>query len=180
MIRVLYLGLIFYALFIIGCGGAQVISQPSVDRMAGVLPQDQICVTVPADGQFEGTTYFGSGKIVADRVAKALRRKYSNVNLVSVPSEGDDIGVCRAEGAHYAVVPEIHHWEDHATGWTGNPDHIIVFLAVYDLKSDVPPVHTRYEAKSNIVSSGLTEFGNRQPQYLLDKNFTKTVLSLFP
>lgn len=180
MIRLLYLGLIFYALFIIGCGGAQVISQPSVDRITGVLPQDQICVTVPADGQFAGTAYFGSGKIVANRVAKALRRKYSNVNVVSVPSEGDYVGVCRAEGAHYAVVPEIDHWEDHATGWGGGPDHIKVFLAVYDLKSDAPPVQKTYEAKSNILHSALTEYGNRQPQYLLDKNFTKIVLSLFP
>lgn len=72
----------------------------------------------------------------------------------------------------YIVIPEILHWEDRATAWSGLPDKIEVSVEIYD--------NTKKLLKSAILSgkSASMTLGSTDPGELLEEplaNFFKSV-----
>jgi hypothetical protein len=74
----------------------------------------------------------------------------------------------------YYVEPDILHWEDRATEWSGIPDRIEIKISVYDAISGA-------ELASSIVSgkSKWGTFGGDHPQDLLPEPVNKYVESLY-
>jgi len=77
-----------------------------------------ISVAIPIDGEFSGEKYPQSGYGVARRLVSSL--------LPYFP--GSAVGVSNSE---YHIIPELLHWENRATEWSGKPDRVKVSLPLY-------------------------------------------------
>lgn len=130
----------------------------------------QIAVTIatPADGRYESKIYQASGEMTAAAVRNAFSL-YSN--QVVVAESCRDIDCLRQQGQPgYYVVPEILHWEDRATEWSGIPDKIQVKLSIYGQESHAPLASTVIAGKSKWAT-----FGGDHPQDLLHKPIAEYV-----
>lgn len=72
----------------------------------------------------------------------------------------------------YIIIPEILHWEDRATAWSGLPDKVEIFIEIYDSRGVLVKEGSFYgeSAKATLMSN--------DPSDLLAKpirNFFKTV-----
>ena len=74
----------------------------------------------------------------------------------------------------YYVAPEILHWEDRATEWSGRPDRIEVQISIYD-------VNMQTEIASSVITgkSAWATFGGDHPQDLLPEPTNAYVASLY-
>lgn len=95
--------------------------------------------------------------------------------VVVLPNCGD-IQCLLQEGKQnytYYVVPEILHWEDRNTEWSGIPDRVEIKLVVYDtLRSEL----------ASVVVSGKSKwatFGGDHPEDLLPEPLRQYVESLY-
>lgn len=121
-----------------------------------------VSIATPADGRYDTTTYKASGDMTAGAVRAAFAH---HSNKVSVYDSCADLICIRKQGAAgYYVVPEILHWEDRATEWSGIPDRIEVKLAIYGQEGDEPLASTVVSGKSKWFT-----FGGDHPQDLLQK-----------
>ena len=79
-----------------------------------------------------------------------------------------------AGGYGYYVEPQILHWEDRATEWSGISDKVEVRLSVYDAA-------TRELIASQVIagSSSFWTFGGDHPQDLLPEPITVFVGGLY-
>jgi len=85
------------------------------------IPRDAtIAIRVPADGSYAGEPYPGSGRAAAAGLKSALIRFYPRVEIAE---RGD---------SDFTIKPEILHWEDRATEWSGRPDRVSISLQTYD------------------------------------------------
>lgn len=76
------------------------------------------------------------------------------------PSEA--VSVAGAADADFLVYPQIVHWSDRATEWSGIPDRITLDLTIYDIATG--DVLNRQEIRA---SSRWATFGGDHPQELL-------------
>lgn len=131
----------------------------SPDKLVGSQP---VSIATPVDGHYDETTYNTSGAMTAGAVRAAFAQ-YSN--KVAVYDSCADLVCIRKQGrAGYYVVPEILHWEDRATEWSGIPDRIEIKLAIYAQEGDEPLASTIVSGKSKWFT-----FGGDHPQDLLEK-----------
>jgi hypothetical protein len=74
----------------------------------------------------------------------------------------------------YFVAPEILHWGDRATEWSGIPDKIEIKISVYDAQFET-------ELASSVVNgkSKWATFGGDHPQDLLPEPVNQYVESLY-
>ena len=79
-----------------------------------------ISVTTPADGVYMEEEYPKSGTVVARKLVAAL-----------VPHFPKSTVVTTGASAEYLLKPEILHWEDRATEWSGKPDRVKISLPLY-------------------------------------------------
>lgn len=157
----------------IGCAGNQ--SQINIKSQGIVnVPEECIvCVVEPDNMESDGYLYTKSGPAVAEKTAKVLEQKFSQVVVV------DSIEQCELNNANYMVAPTIVHWEDHATGWTARPDIIQIDLKASDLNNDAESAELTFTNRSNIGASLFFEYGNSPPEKLLNEKYTEAVLKLF-
>jgi len=133
-----------------------------------------VLVATPKNGAYEDKGYQGSGRQTAAAVQAAFAR-FSNRVVVSARCA--DLPCLQSESAGlyaYLIVPEILHWEDRATEWSGIPDRIEVKLVVSDAQSGIEV--------SSIVVSGKSKwatFGGDHPQDLLPEPVREYVESLY-
>jgi len=133
-----------------------------------------VLVATPKNGFYNKEEYPSSRRQTA-AVTQAAFARFSN--QVAVSSSCTDLACLQTEGKqHYAyfVVPEILHWEDRATEWSGKPDRIEVKLVVFDGQSAM-------EIASIIISgkSKWGTFGGDHPQDLLSEPIKQYVESLY-
>ena len=146
------------------------IAQPSAKLVRG----QSVAIATPANGFYGNTEYHASGKMTALAVRAAFAR-FSN-SITEWPECKDLVclkGV-KAVAADYYVIPEILHWEDRATEWSGIPDRVEVKISIYDGS-------TSRELASTIISgkSKWATFGGYHPQDLLPEPFNAYVESLY-
>jgi hypothetical protein len=148
-------------------------------RMGGNLrkldPNGTVYVSVPSDGRYGQTTYYGSAQNVVQIVVLAFSQYSERVESGYEHQEFDaSLDAARKLGAMYLVVPTILDWEDRATEWSGIPDKASIKLAVVD-------VGTRETVDSVIIKgkSGLATFGGDHPQDLLPKPVSEYVKSIY-
>lgn len=131
-----------------------------------------VLVAVPQDGAYGDQTYPASGSATANAVRAALSRFSNNVQLATGCSELSCL-TSNSTPYDYYVVPQILHWEDRATEWSGKKDRIELKITVYS--RDGSPV------ASQIISgaSKWFTFGGDHPQDLLAEPINQYVQSLY-
>jgi hypothetical protein len=93
-------------------------------------------VAVPKDGRFKDILYHASGKKTALKLGYGLSKYTDNVEIADqYQTLKDALSFARDHNCHYLLVPEILHWEDRATEWSGQRDRITISIIIYDVKS---------------------------------------------
>lgn len=128
-----------------------------------------VAISTPADGRYGNTIYPASGLTVANAIKAAFAYHSHSTAVVDCQA----IACLEEVAADYLVVPEILHWEDRATEWSGRPDRIKVKIAVFDAAGQ--------ELASSIISgrSRRVTFGRDHPQNLLPEPVGKFVNALY-
>jgi Domain of unknown function (DUF4823) len=137
--------------------GSQAGESHALSRDSGVL------VGVPADGRYEDQSYDGSGQMVGNAIVKAFLPYTSNVRSAEPEATHDElIEAAGDQGIPYVLLPEILHWEERATEWSGRRDRIEVRL-------DLINASTNDTLDTAVISgkSRLMTFGGDHPQDLL-------------
>ena len=134
-----------------------------------------VLIATPKDGFYETKEYRGSGAKTAIVIQAAFARFSNNV---AVSPTCRDLACLQGEGKQtayaYYAVPEILHWEDRNTEWSGKPDRVEVKLVVYDGA-------TQSEIGSAVISgtSKWATFGGDHPEDLLPEPFQQHINSLY-
>jgi hypothetical protein len=133
-----------------------------------------VAIATPADGVYGTTEYASSGKSTALAVRGAFAKFAGETSIVSACK---DLACLREQAgaeSDYLVVPEILHWEDRNTEWSGIKDSIEIKLAVYDSKSGNELAASVIAGKSKWAT-----FGGDHPQDLLPEPIYAYVATLF-
>ena len=174
--------LFILAVILVGCASSPVtINQPkAIGDGLPIANGTKICVLVPKDANWENEQYPGSGRQIAEKIQEALEKNGESVTAVN-QSLTNSLDICKEKEATFALETTILSYENNATGWTGRPDRIELKLSLYEINNPHNPQISRsiiYEAKSNVVVSGLLEWGNAEPWQLLGKDFQRTISKL--
>ena len=145
-----------------------VTAEGTLDREKGVL------VSIPKDGWYGTTQYFGSGSMTAIAVEAAFSKNASRVDLVTNCHGESCLESIDTKSYGYYVKPEILHWEEQATVWSGLPDRIEIQLVIYDVESKRQLANSTYTGKSKRAT-----FGGDHPQDLLAAPTNEYVSSLY-
>jgi hypothetical protein len=168
-----YINLLIIALLITGCTATY--HQQALSDNARKLDKGKgVFISVPEDGRYGNHEYFNSGKMTANAVKAALL-KYTNTVKVSNECHADNcFSVIPIETYSYYVKPEILHWEDRATEWSGKPDRLEVMLTVFDTATGAEISTVSLNGKSKFLT-----FGGDHPQDLLPEPINKYIESLY-
>ncbi len=175
--RISLIKLLFSTLIVISMFGCVSSPNGTIYGVSGeqiVPPNMVLCLAIPNDASFEGYTYINSGQRVANKVNSSLSDYYS---IIPLGYNENIVSQCREIESEFMIYPEIVHYEDRATGWSGRPDIIEVKTTLTNLKT-LEKSSFIYSAKSNMVASGLFEWGNAAPCSLLGQKYKSQVLSL--
>lgn len=148
----------------------EVVSAPSAKLERGKA----ILIATPKNGFYESKEYASSGRQAAAATQAAFAR-FSN--QVTISSRCADLTCLQSEGGPtyaYYVVPEILHWEDRNTEWSGIPDRVEVKFLVADAKSAKEIASTVISGKSKWAT-----FGGDHPQDLLPAPLKQYVGGLY-
>jgi hypothetical protein len=162
---------LFALALISGCSAKYMhndISAPSAKLQSG----KSLIIATPTNGRYSDDTYQASGEMTAAATRAAFAR-YSN--NITVSQSCSDIGCLKNNGAFgYYVVPEILHWEERATEWSGLPDRIEIKVTIYDGKTFETAASTIFSGKSKWAT-----FGGDHPQDLLHEPMNSYIDSLY-
>ena len=118
------------ALFLFGCEHTYEI-QRSDTGTAQLESSGSAYVALPKDGRFEHIVYYGSGKKLANATLMAFSPYLKNIVIGEKIEKLGQALETAGDGNHtYLIYPEILHWEDRATEWSGKQDRLIVQITV--------------------------------------------------
>lgn len=146
------------------------VTQPTVklDRTQAVS------IATPVAGAYEDKQYPQSGDQTARAVQAAFVPHAPTTALVAECTDLECMKTVLPAPAGYVVVPEILHWEDRATEWSGRSDRMELRLSVYQGGT--------YELLASAIfaaKSGWFSFGGDHPQDLLKEPLEEYVASLY-
>lgn len=133
-----------------------------------------VVIATPADGAYGTIQYANSGTMTALAVKKAFSRFSNRVVVRTDCSRLDCFSSRDAERFEYWVIPEVLHWEDRATEWSGISDKLEIKLSIYDGSTGQDVASTLMWGKSKWFT-----FGGDHPQDLLDEPVNAYVSSLY-
>lgn len=141
-------------------------SVEEVGQSGGSIPGNSaVYVSVPDDGRYGDTTYTGSGENTAQVITGAFASRVKRADQGrNFANQAEAMEAAQAADADYLVVPQITHWEDRATEWSGIPDQIEVLMSVYNTENGSLIDKARIEGTSSWWT-----LGGDEPQDLLDK-----------
>ena len=137
-------------------------------------PAVGVIISVPADGRYGNKKYPGSGRMTSDAVRSAFSKRTVKVDVTTDCHGESCLNMLDKQRFGYYVKPEILHWEERNTEWSGKPDKIEIQLVIYDLGSQKPVASTNFSGESKLAS-----FGGDHPQDLLPQPIQKYVDSLY-
>ncbi|MEN8167383.1 MAG: DUF4823 domain-containing protein [Pseudomonadota bacterium] len=132
-------------------------------------------LVVPRDGQYGTIFYTGSGAMVAQEVEMAFSPYLENI-VVGGRYEHLDNALSRAreKAVDYLIYPEILHWEDRATEWSGRPDVVSIRVTIIDVSTGEKVDSAELGGTSKVMS-----WGGDHPQDLLAKPLADYAAGLF-
>ncbi len=137
-------------------------------------PSQGVLISTPEDGWYESTQYRNSGRMTVNAV-KAAFAKFASVVDIEDSCHGDDcFNAINKEKYGYYVKPEILHWEERATEWSGKPDRIEIQLAIFNAATKEEIANSSYTGKSKWAT-----LGGDHPQDLLPEPTNQYVSSLY-
>ena len=139
-----------------------------------VLEQNtDIAITVSEDGFYGDDIYTGSGKILSNVVKQELKPYTAKATVLKNKESLDEITNEELEKYDYIVIPEILHWEDRATAWSGRPDKVKVSIEIYNSKKEL--------LKSAVLEgkSASMTLASNDPSELLEKPLSIFFKSVF-
>lgn len=133
----------------------------------------EIAVSVSEDGSYGSDVYNGSGRTLSNTIRQELKKYSSNVVVLKNNETLKDFTDEEIQKYDYIVIPEILHWEDRATAWSGLPDKIEISIEIYDSK--------RTLLKSAILSgkSASMTLSSTDPSELLEEPLSTFFKSIF-
>jgi hypothetical protein len=139
-----------------------------------LLSGKSVVIATPENGSYSDKVYSTSGKTTATAVQSAFAHHANNVVVSAECRDLDCLKNAYPSGYDYFVVPQILHWEDRATEWSGIRDKLEIKLTVYDA------VDWRVLA-SNVITgkSKWATFGGDHPQDLLPHPLAEYVSTLY-
>lgn len=133
-----------------------------------------VLIATPNDGSYESANYANSGRMTAVAVQAAFAQHTSNVAVSTECSDIDCLKISQTTIADYYVVPEILHWEDRNTEWSGKKDRLEIMLTVYDATDGTELSSTKISGKSKWAT-----FGGDHPQDLLPEPLKQYLATLY-
>lgn len=133
-----------------------------------------VLIAQPGNGRYGATEYEGSGKAAAAAVQASFEAHSNRVRVVPVCESFGCLNARDDSGEAYLVVPQILHWEDRATEWSGKPDRIKVKVSVHETGQSDPIASRLMSGKSKWAT-----FGGDKPQDLLHTPISNFVDSLY-
>ncbi|WP_151441926.1 DUF4823 domain-containing protein [Halomonas lysinitropha] len=156
-----------------GCAASY--HQESIKKPDAKLDRNgSVSIAMPANGFYGSQEYQSSGRMTASAVRSAFSKV---VNTTDIIPECQDINcMIQAHSAtyDYHVIPDILHWEDRATEWSGKPDRIEVKITVYGSQVTSEIASTTISGKSKWAT-----LGGDHPQDLLSEPINAYVRSLY-
>ncbi len=133
-----------------------------------------VYISTPENGRYGKIEYKESGTMTANSIKSAFSRFSNDVDVSEGCLGRECLERIPAERYSYYVAPEILHWEDRATEWSGRPDKIEIKIVIYETKSGK-------EITSAVLSgqSKWATFGGDHPQDLLPEPVNRFVQSLY-
>ncbi|MGH8426892.1 MAG: DUF4823 domain-containing protein [Gammaproteobacteria bacterium] len=170
-----FIAVIFVGVLLSGCAGYDLTPETTVQSTT-LSRNAEACISIPEDGQYGDHTYKGSGQALAESVNRAFA-PYLQTTLLKPGLEGQAATLAQSkhEGCEYLLLPQILHWEDRATEWSGKPDRIAVKLSVLSTDSGEVLDAAIFHAKSSFWT-----LGGDHPQDLVYQPLKEYAAKLFP
>ena len=149
------LSLFLLAFIISGCTSTYTqttLSEPTVTLQSGKV----VVIAIPVNGSYEGKEYSGSGRSTALAVRAAFAKFASETSIIMECQTLSCLTEKAGTSTDYLVVPEILHWEDRATEWSGIKDKLEIKLSVYDARTGKELAATILTGKSKWATFGVT------------------------
>ena len=176
MKKYLFLAICLAALLMTGCTASyHQINVGHIDSGTKLEINKSVFISTPKDGFYGNSVQNGSGRMTAQAVKAAFSRF---TNKIKLSVDCNDIAPCikaaKEANYDYLVFPEVLHWEERATEWSGLPDRIEIKLSLYAIPSN--------KQISSIIIKGKSKwatFGGDHPQDLLPKPINNYVSTLY-
>lgn len=165
--------LFFIALTLLSGCAATYKNTPLTKTNSKLVRGTPVLIATPANGHFGATVYANSGKMTALAVRGAFAQFAATTSVNSGCEKLECLEQSHGGGSIYYVVPEILHWEDRATEWSGRPDRIEVKLSVFDTVGQ-ELASTIFTGKSKWAT-----FGGDHPQDLLTEPLNQYIETLY-
>lgn len=136
--------------------------------------ESRVIIATPENGFYQTTEYRSSGKMTALAVKSAFSKHTSNTKVANDCKTLECLKEKYPSNFNYYVVPEILHWEERATEWSGLPDRITVQISIYE--------HGTWNEISSTHITGKSKWatlGGDHPQDLLPKPLNDYVSNLY-
>ena len=140
----------------------------NLDRSRGVL------ISVPEDGWYDNTQYHNSGKMTVNSIRAAFVKNTSRVDIINSCHGDECLETIDLVKYGYYIKPDILHWEERSTEWSGKPDIIEIQIVVFDSASKEEIANSTYTGKSKWAT-----FGGDHPQDLLSEPTLNYINSLY-
>lgn len=134
----------------------------------------KVFVVTGADGKFGSTFYTGTGDEFASLVMVEFAKYASGYEILPYMPLKNAINETKAKEAKYVVTPEILHYEDRNTPWSGRLDQITVKISVY-LVEDGSMVQSSMITANNQVAT----FVDNRPMVLIYKPLAELVKNFY-
>ena len=139
-----------------------------------LLPGKPIAISTPENGTYDGKEYSQSGQMTALAVRAAFAQFAGDLHVIPACRSLACLRGAAPAGVEYFIVPEILHWEDRATEWSGIKDKLEVRLSIFGPQGDAPLASTVISGKSKWAT-----FGGDHPQDLLREPIDAYVVSVY-
>jgi hypothetical protein len=169
----LFLVVFLLLLLLNACAYTQHSLSPNNTQKDRPLPSDAFCVMLASDGAYGSKIYLGSGRMVSNRIIYALRKKHPLTQLIENTDDDQAIQQCLSKGANYLISPQILHWEDRATQWSGMRDHVKIEIRLIKVNPKTFVRSAFFEARNNWFT-----FVNADPSELFDESFDKIIADI--
>lgn len=170
------LSVVFMLLSLTACASKykQIELTPNANR-PNLSKADPVFIATPENGRYEAMVYETSGTHTGAAFLSAFSRHVSNVYLESNrQSFEESLQNAKAKGSKVLAYPEITHWEDRATEWSGKPDRLEIKVRIAEVESGKV-----LDTILLVGSSKWATMGGDHPQDLLEKPVAQYVDSLY-
>jgi hypothetical protein len=164
---------VFLLLLLNACAYTQYSFSPNNVQKDRPSLSDAFCVLLASDGAYGSIIYSGSGRTVSNRIIYAVRQKHPLTQFIETTDEDQAIQQCSSKGANYLISPQILHWEDRATQWSGMRDHVKIEIRLIKVNPKTFIRSAFFEARNNWLT-----FVNADPSELLGESFDKVIADI--